>query len=150
MEGIPRSQVGGPTGKSKSSPTPGAPPRHPLVMVADDDADLLDLLRQVLEEEGFLVQAHMDSESAAQALAAGLPDLLIADAHLHGDQPLGLLQWLVDNVAALPAIIVLTGASERIQATRGDLLQRAGAHVEPKPFELEHLLDLARTLTGHL
>lgn len=124
------------------------PPRAPRVVIVDDDGDLLDLLDQIFRDEGFRVVPCPDVEAAIPALKAEATHLLITDVRLHGAGDLGVLQWLVNQDGPRPAVIVLTAAPEIARTSYRGLLELAGAHVEAKPFDLDHLLNLARTLTG--
>lgn len=119
----------------------------PLVVIADDDEDILELLTEVVSEEGFRVCPCADSRAAATALASTPPDLLITDVLLRGDAPLGLLRRLVESGGRLPPVIVLTGIPEQVLATHAALLEQAAAYVESKPFDLNNLLHLVHSLT---
>lgn len=119
----------------------------PLVVIADDDSDILQLLTEVFDGEGFRVCPCADSQTAAMALASAPPDLFITDVRLRGDAPLGVLRRLVERGGPLPPVIVLTGIPDQVRATHAPLLEQASAHVESKPFDLNRLIDLVHALT---
>jgi DNA-binding response OmpR family regulator len=119
----------------------------PVVVVAEDDSDILDLLTEVFVGEGFRVCPCGDSQTATMALASTPPDLFITDVRLRGDAPLGALRRLVERGGPLPPVIVLTGIPDQVRATHAALLEQASAHVEAKPFDLDNLIDLVHTLT---
>lgn len=120
----------------------------PRVAVVDDDADIRDLLTELLTDDGFQVSAYPDRETAMAALAVELPALLITDARLRGADGFELLRSLVESGRTLPPILLLTAAPEEFYAVHAPLLARVGAQVVRKPFDVEHLLNLAHTLTG--
>ncbi|GAC1447076.1 MAG: hypothetical protein PVSMB4_01340 [Ktedonobacterales bacterium] len=116
--------------------------------MVDDDADIRDLLTDLLVYDGFQVVAYADRETAATALAAELPALLITDARLRGSDGFDLLRSLADSRRSLPPIVLLTAAPPESYAIHTALLTRVGAYVVRKPFDVDQLLQLARALTG--
>jgi chemotaxis methyl-accepting protein methylase/FixJ family two-component response regulator/signal transduction histidine kinase len=72
---------------------PAMPPQLPpaaqaqagtTIMVIDDDAELLDLLGQLLRAAGHTVVALADADAALAALAQHVPDLIMSDFRLSG------------------------------------------------------------------
>ena len=107
-------------------------------MIVDDDADVRDSLRALLESAGFEVR---DFDSAKAILAdGGLADgaCLIADIRMPDMDGLALQQDLVQRKIGLPVIIV-TGHGDVPLAVRA---MKAGAvdFIE-KPFDDELLLQ---------
>nr|WP_207124092.1 response regulator transcription factor [Halorhodospira abdelmalekii] len=60
----------------------------------DDDVELVALLRDYLEGEGFLVYAAYDGEEALSELAAGNPELIVLDVMLPGADGFSVLRQL--------------------------------------------------------
>src|SRR5579883_924749 len=52
---------------------------RPVVLVADDDADMRHLLQRLLERAGFRVETAADGAAALARLALGGVDLVLAD-----------------------------------------------------------------------
>ena len=52
-------------------------------MLADDDADLLLLLRQVLKGKGYSVTTMQDASNVLPVIDIIKPDLLIPDINIH-------------------------------------------------------------------
>jgi DNA-binding response OmpR family regulator len=52
------------------------------IMVVDDDADLLLLLRQVLKEKGYYVTTMQEASNVLPVIDTILPDLLILDINI--------------------------------------------------------------------
>ena len=112
------------------------------ILIVDDDADVRDSLRALLESAGFDVR---DFDSAKAILADG--DLtraacLIADIRMPDMDGLALQEELVHRKIGLPVIIV-TGHGDVPLAVRA---MKAGA-VEflTKPFKDDALLDAIRS-----
>jgi len=86
--------------------------REKTVLVVDDEPDLLEVMRFVLESEGFVVETARHGEEALDALQAGrLPDLVLLDLMM----PVMNGWKFLDEVAKVPSlreipIVVLTAA----------------------------------------
>ena len=112
------------------------PAQH--ILLVEDDPDLLSLLTEVLEDEGYRVSGASRRQQARAALRKGDVDLLIADSVLRGGNG--------DDVAkaagqrGLP-IIMMSGDPERIARLSGGPLPFL-----PKPFRAAALLRLIRQL----
>jgi two-component system OmpR family response regulator len=112
------------------------PAQH--ILLVEDDPDLLSLLTEVLEDEGYRVSGASRRQQARAALRKGDVDLLIADSVLRGGNG--------DDVAkaagrrGLP-IIMMSGEPERIALLSGGALPFL-----PKPFRAAALLRLVRQL----
>ena len=57
-------------------------PARPLVLVADDDADIRFLFRTVLEMRGYCVIEAADGEETVSAAESARPDLILMDGSL--------------------------------------------------------------------
>jgi len=94
--------------------------RSPLILVVDDnDAGLL-LVRAVLELDGFRVDSAGSSEEVLECLNARVPDLILMDVQLPGQDGLSLTRQLkADPATATIPIVALTAhamAGDREQA----------------------------------
>ena len=58
--------------------------RPSRVMVVDDDAETLALLREVIAKEGHDVETAEDAETALVRLGEWQPELVITDIHMPG------------------------------------------------------------------
>jgi len=59
-------------------------PPPPTILVVDDDPDFVEYARLVLQDEGYVVQAARSGQMALQAIASGVPDLVIMDIMMDG------------------------------------------------------------------
>lgn len=115
------------------------------VLVVEDDIDLRESLEEVLEQEGFAVRTASCGASALSALSeADRPDLLVLDLMLPGMDGFQLRREMQANPALrhIPVII----ATAMPEANRMHESLQASAYLE-KPFDLEKLFTLARSLT---
>ncbi|HLI07737.1 MAG TPA: response regulator [Ktedonobacteraceae bacterium] len=118
----------------------------------EDDAAIQEMLRLVLQDEGYAVVIYPDATAALEALLPGdqaargpLPiDLLIVDWRLHGSiSGTEVIRRLreVPEMQALP--IVLTTA-----ASFNDIPSLQGLNISflEKPFEVDQMVDMVRHL----
>lgn len=120
----------------------------PVIYLVDDDDDLRDGLRAVLEEDGLIVEDYATCETFLAAYRPGREACLLIDAYLPGMSGLELLRHLQDGGQRLPAVM-LTGNSDVSMAVQA---MKAGASdfIE-KPVSrgellasVERALDVAR------
>ena len=117
--------------------------RH--VLCINDSPEILSLLREVLEEEGYRVttRTHVDEDLAEMRGLA--PDLILLDYlwSPHGEG-WGLLEALRGDarLGAVPVVLV-TGAVTQVQAHE-EALHRLGVPVLYKPFDLDALVRVVR------
>jgi DNA-binding NtrC family response regulator len=108
----------------------------PSLLVVDDDAPLLELLRRYFEGRGWVVFEAGTGTGALERFGAERPDLVLLDLDLpdlNGLPVLQRLRELDDEVG----VIMLTGHGDVEIAVEA---MRAGAeNFLTKPFELEHL-----------
>lgn len=124
---------------------PAAPPGRLSVLVVDDEADITEVLAEVLGRDGHAVTTAGDGAAALAALAAAGCDVLVTDLRMPGLDGPGLLR----HVAAMPAgrrpaVVVLTGDALSLRSEAA-LLDPAPAIVE-KPFDPVQLAALVRRL----
>jgi two-component system, OmpR family, phosphate regulon response regulator PhoB len=77
------------------------------ILVVEDDPDISDLLKRVLESDGYEVEMASDSAGALRAVAADEPDLVLLDVVLGGEDGRDLLVKLREK-SDVPAVF-LTG-----------------------------------------
>lgn len=115
----------------------------PLILVADDDPQVQNLIREVLEGEGFRTLAAEDGERAVELVLERRPALVILDImmpRMDGYTALTRLRGYPE-ARDIPAII-LTGQKEPLyQGLSGGL--GAVAHLT-KPFTPEALIETVR------
>ena len=119
------------------SSTPGQ--SRPILLLAEDDQDQSDMLREILEDEGYAVETAFRGDTALQKVEKNCFDLVILDIRLpglNGRQVLAEIrrQW---NKKRLPVIVVSAFAS----ATELDRFTNDGANASfSKPYEVNSLL----------
>ena len=95
----------------------------PLVYLVDDDRNIRSLIRQMLEDDGRLVEDFASCEAFLAAYRPGCPACLLVDAYLPGMNGLELLMRLRKDGHPLPSIMI-TGNSDVPMAVQA---MKAGA-----------------------
>jgi two-component system response regulator (stage 0 sporulation protein F) len=128
-------------------PTPHSPP---CVLIVEDDEGVRDVLEMLFADDGFEVVACAGIEKARDTLRACQPQLLVSDMRL-GNAPRGgleLVRAARAQVQPPPPAIVLTGMQLSAIPREVRALEAAGAQLVSKPFDIEALLRVARSLTA--
>ena len=115
------------------------------ILIADDKATSRELLRTVLERQGYAVMEAADGEEALQKALAELPDLILLDLQMprrSGYEVLGELRKDTRH-AALP-IIALTASA--MQGDRERALAAGFTGYLAKPVALVHLREEVQRL----
>jgi len=121
-------------------------PAPTRVLAVDDEPGSLDLLVELLGDEGYEVETAVDAEQALRRLKSGRPriDVILLDRRLPGMSGLELLR-LVKHDAALETIPVIfeTATTERDAIVEGI---SAGAYYHiSKPLDRGMLLSVVAT-----
>jgi CheY-like chemotaxis protein len=107
------------------------------VLVADDDPAILDVMRMMLEFEGYEVTTTPNGATILQ-METGLPDLLLLDIWMSGTDGRELCRKLKLNEKTKRIPVVLVSASKDIEHSA----REAGADdFIAKPFEMNELLQ---------
>lgn len=118
--------------------------RH-SILVIDDDPDILDAVRFMLEDEGYRVETSEKGEYA-EALRdgdGGLPDLIILDVLLSGKDGRSICKKLKNHDETRHVPILMFSAHP--DAARSVQEVSADAFVA-KPFSVDHLLETVSRL----
>ncbi|MFQ5938650.1 MAG: phosphate regulon transcriptional regulator PhoB [Alphaproteobacteria bacterium] len=117
----------------------------PHILVVEDEAALVELLRYNLEEEGFRVSDAADGEAALAALAEDKPDLVVLDLMLPLISGLEICRQLRrrPETRGLP-IIMLTARGEESDRIRG--LDSGADDYVTKPFSPSELVARVRAV----
>ncbi|WP_306212957.1 response regulator [Actinoplanes sp. RD1] len=116
---------------------------RPTVLVVDDEEDLRDIMRRMLERRGFSTLVAGDAEEAVGLCRdhAGPIDVLVTDLGLPGVSGGDLARGAADLRPDL-GIIYISGLPKDIAVTKG--LISEDALLVKKPFTSDLLLDALR------
>lgn len=117
------------------------------VLLVEDEPNIMEAIRFILQREGFKVDTHLDGRTAIDAIAAKRPDIVILDVMLPGRSGYDILHDLRsrEDIAEIP-VLMLTA---RGQSRDRELAERYGAsRFMTKPFSNSEMLGTVRELTG--
>jgi len=110
------------------------------ILVVDDEPDIRELVREILEDEGYSVAVAENGETARSSFARNTPDLVLLDIWMPDVDGITLLkEWSSGSGLECP-VVVMSGhgsVETAIEATR------LGAHdFVQKPISLARLLSI--------
>jgi len=112
------------------------------VLVVDDEANLVDLLRGYLEREGFVIATASDGPTAVDTARAIQPDLVVLDLMLPGFDGLEVCRRLRQFTDAY--VLMLTARAEEIDRIVG--LEVGADDYLAKPFSPRELVARVKAM----
>jgi len=113
------------------------------IYVTDDDPGIRELVAEYLVSQGYAVETAEDAASLDQLLAKRLPDLLVLDWMMPGEDGLSIARRLRAQ-PGFPPIIMLSAKGEDIDRIIG--LEVGADDYLPKPFNPRELLARIRAV----
>ena len=108
-----------------------------LILVADDDEQVRDVLRRWLEREGYAVEAYADGQLCLDGLSQSLPDAVCLDLDMPNLGGIATLERVKARNRLLPVIILTADRSLESAVSA----MRLGAYdYVAKPFDSANLL----------
>ena len=115
---------------------------RPRIVVAEDHAEMADVLQTYLEAAGYEVHLARDGVLAATLIDAVQPALVVLDANMPGLSGWTLLARLKDRGAAAPLVVMLTGDDDfPVESASADVILR-------KPAALRRVAAVLADLLG--
>lgn len=122
------------------------PPAPALILIVDDNEDNRELLKVILDWEGYVTQTAASGEQALASVAEAPPNLVLLDLIMPGLSGCEVTVQMKANPDTAPIpIIVLSGRSD--EATRRLALGAGAVDFITKPIDRA---DLSRRVRGAL
>ena len=102
------------------------------ILIVDDDEQILELLSEVLEEEGFITDSASDGEEALKKLEDASYHLVISDIRMPGIDGFEVLQQVKEKYKKTK-VILMTGYTEEYDIS--DALILGADDYITKPFD---------------
>ena len=115
-----------------------------LILIADDDASLRNVMSRSLTRSGYEVLQAEDGERAVQVYREHRPDIVLLDIYMPRKNGLKVLEELAGEMAGT-VFVILTG-NEDEEMARACLKMGASDYI-PKPVDNA---ALERLISGHL
>ncbi|MGI8856601.1 MAG: response regulator [Thermomicrobiales bacterium] len=121
----------------------------PLIAVVNDDTIFLELMHDLLTEEGYRTAIWKEGDTAYEMIKEHRPILVVLDIRMErpdtGWMVLELMR--LDPATAKIPVIICSADTERIRAKEA-YLRGKNCDILEKPFLLEDLLDKVRPFIG--
>ncbi len=116
------------------------------IVVAEDHAEMADVLRTYLQAAGYEVHLARDGVLAAAMIDSVRPALVVMDANMPGLSGWTLLSRLKARGAAAPLVVMLTGDDDFPEAAaQADVILRKPAALRRVAAVLAELMDPRRS-----
>ncbi len=114
------------------------------ILIADDDPGILDALKIMLEEMGYIVETTTDGETVKKVYTH-LPDLILLDIWMSGMDGRDICKKLKSQEKTKNIPIIMVSANRDTEK----IAKEAGADdFVAKPFEMDDLLDMISKYTS--
>ena len=111
------------------------------ILVVDDDSDITELVKLVLETENFSVETVLDSSIAVDTAKEFLPNLILLDITMPGLDGWEVFKRLrKDKILKKIPIAIFSAKSEELDTMIGLHVMKADAYIT-KPFGKQELID---------
>jgi DNA-binding response OmpR family regulator len=118
-------------------------PHRPRVLLADDEADLVENLSALLSRSGFEVIRAYDGAAALDAVRRDVPDLCVFDVMMPGLDGREVVRRMRAGGSAVP-VLLLTEVGESME--RAMAIEEGADDYLNKPFDPHELLARMRAL----
>jgi two-component system, OmpR family, response regulator VicR len=109
-----------------------------IVLVADDDFDLLQLVKMQLQQAGFLVQLSLNGKGIVKMAQDDHPDVILLDITMDGISGGDICKKLKSNYQTATIPVIMISANDNIE----DVAQHCGANdFVRKPFNLQAIRE---------
>lgn len=114
-----------------------------IILVVDDEEPVVDLLTDILEDQGYTVRVAHHGKDALQSMQDELPDLIISDIMMPYMDGLELCRRIRAGADTQGVPIIL------MSAAKSPVLDECGANAFiGKPFTIDHIDDLVAFYLG--
>ncbi|HEX2571426.1 MAG TPA: response regulator [Polyangia bacterium] len=120
-------------------------PTRVSVLVADDDDDIRDSIKEVLEDEGYTVVVAAHGEEALEQLTRVRPQLILLDLSMPVMNGQEFRKAQLADAALKEIPVVVLSAAGRMQEKAAGM---DAADLVAKPIKLEKLLLVVRRFCG--
>jgi len=114
---------------------------RPEILIVDDDEDTRLVLQDLLELNGFRVRTVPNARRAVEAVCTAPPALILVDYFMPDADGAWVVQRLREAGLGQIPVVLTTGSNEGREHA-----ERLGVRSMEKPFDVNRLLDLLRSL----
>ena len=118
---------------------------RPTILIAEDDADIRDLLTDLLDDVGYRVVAAADGLAALDTARSCAPDVILVDAGMPRLNGAEFCRAYRDSSGVAALVLISAMANDVLTATTAAC---GAAACIPKPFEIVLVLETIAELVG--
>lgn len=111
------------------------------ILVAEDDAGIIDVMKIILEEEGYTVLTAQNKKEIQTVLQTKTPDLIFLDIRLGGENGAEIAQKLKRNEKLVGTSLILVSGDDQTEAIAREV---KATDFLAKPFDIDALLAMVR------
>lgn len=115
------------------------------ILIAEDNDDLRDMLKELLEANGYLVLEAVDGREAADMALDRRPDLVLMDLALPGTDGLSAVSEIRAQVPVAEMPVIMVSAYDRLEY-RTEAISAGCSGYITKPIEAASLLKTIQLL----
>jgi DNA-binding NtrC family response regulator len=112
---------------------------HPHVLIVDDEANVLKVLRAIVEQAGCRAVPCSSAEEALRRVRIDDPDLVITDLRMPGIDGMELLRRLRADFPEIPVVLLTAHATIELAV---EAMKRGAYDFLTKPFDREKVLEV--------
>jgi DNA-binding response OmpR family regulator len=117
------------------------------ILVVDDESEIVELLRDVLTAEGYVVDAAPTAEGALQLIRENIYDAALLDFNLPDLDGVMLHRQIRQMDAELAARAIFMSGLLQSDVNLGYYMSQSGGFLA-KPFDIRDVLSQIRTVLG--
>jgi len=111
------------------------------VMIVDDEKDIRDSVKTILEKEGYNVVTAVDGDDALKKVKVAKPDLVLLDIMMPGTP-------VKDIVPKLRTKVIYLSVVKISDLEKGELLGKNVCEFVEKPFDIKNLVSEVKKCLG--
>jgi CheY-like chemotaxis protein len=121
-------------------------PQQGRLLVVDDDPQVVDLVRQILEDEPYEVVAAADGQEALEAIVHKRPDAMLLDLLMPGIDGFTVIEQLQQDPQTRSIPVIVLTAKTLTAAEHTTLEQRTRKVLQKRGLDRDTLLRELRSL----
>ena len=118
------------------------------IMVVDDEDSLLELVRAILEEDGYKVETASNGEEALERLKTVKPDLILLDMMMPEMSGRAVCDKIRENPKTRDLKVAFLTVAKFSEVGKDQLSKMKVCDYIMKPFENEDLLKRIKAIVG--
>lgn len=115
-----------------------------LIVIIEDDSDILDLMKLILEDEGYTVEGYTDLDGIDKVIEKR-PLMVLLDLRLPNDYGNTFCFSIKSNPATMHIPVVLVSATYRLAEIAAKC--KADAYLA-KPYDVDDLVGIVKGIVG--